>query len=179
MSNDNFNWDLTIVIPQLPCLFSKAKDVSWTVDLVNSHTFDSVNLFNFAMCAFASNCFPIELVPCSDGWRRTWWQTIHMMPGLPVSSITQCKLNRHAGACLESFEAIESVKSSIIEVQQASNMIWRLRSFKSRIKTRSFLEDIITSSNEVFIDVESDMVFGIWLLCNSGWVAVKSYNIVK
>jgi len=67
MSNNNFIWDLTIVIPQLPCLFSIAKAVSSTVDIVNSDTSDSVNLSNFAMCAFASMCYPIELVPWSDG----------------------------------------------------------------------------------------------------------------
>jgi len=29
-----------------------------------------VNSFNFAMCTFASQYLPIELVPCSDGWRE-------------------------------------------------------------------------------------------------------------
>jgi len=67
MSNNTFNWDLTIVVPRHPCLFSTAKAVSLTVYLVNSHTSESVNSFNFAMCAFASKCFPIELVPCSVG----------------------------------------------------------------------------------------------------------------
>ena len=68
MSNNNVNWDLTIVIPRLqPCRFRMAKAVSSTVELVNSDTSDSVNLFNFVMCAFASKYFPIELVPCSDG----------------------------------------------------------------------------------------------------------------
>jgi len=51
---------------------------SLTVKLVNSVTSKSVNLFNFAMWPFASKSFPIELVPCSDEWRRTWWQMIHM-----------------------------------------------------------------------------------------------------
>jgi len=91
MSNLIFLCKITIVIPQLPCLFRMANTVSSTVELVNSVTSDSVNSFNFQMWAFASKCFPIDLVPCSDGWRRTWWQTIHMMPGLPVCSIPQCK----------------------------------------------------------------------------------------
>jgi len=91
ISNMVFLCKLTIVIPRLSCLFRMAKAVSSTVELVNSVTSDSVNSFNFALWAFASKCFPIELVPLSDGWRRTWWQTIHMMPGLPVSSIPQCK----------------------------------------------------------------------------------------
>jgi hypothetical protein len=67
MSNSNFNWDLMISIPQRRCLFSIAKAVSSTVDLVNSNTSDFVNSFNFAMSTFANKCFPIELVPCSDG----------------------------------------------------------------------------------------------------------------
>ena len=86
---------------------------------------------------------------------------IHIMAGLPVSSIPQGKLNCHEGAYLELFQAIESFESTFIEVHQASNMIWRVRSFKSRIKTRLLLEDIITSSHEVFIDSELDMMLGI------------------
>jgi len=91
MSNVIWLSEHTIVIPRLHCLFSMAKAVSSTVGLVNSVSSDSVNSFNFAMWAFANTCFPIELVPCSDGWQRTWWQTMHMMPGLPVSTIPQCK----------------------------------------------------------------------------------------
>jgi len=67
MSNNTVNWDLTIVIPRLTCRFRMAKAVPSTVELDNSDTSDSVNSFDFAMCAFASKCFPIELVPCSDG----------------------------------------------------------------------------------------------------------------
>jgi len=90
MSNMICVSELTIVIPRLPCLFRMVKAVSSTVELVNSVTTDSINSFNFAMWAFASKCFPIELVPCSDGWRRTWWHTIYMIPGLPFSFIPQC-----------------------------------------------------------------------------------------
>jgi len=36
-------------------------------------------------------------------------------------------------------------------------MIYNIRSLKSRIKTRSFLEENITSSKEVFKDLKSDM----------------------
>jgi len=68
MSPINFSYELTIVIPRLPCLFKMASAASSTVELVNSVTSDSVNSFNFAMCTFASKCLPIELVPCSDGW---------------------------------------------------------------------------------------------------------------
>ena len=91
ISSMNFLCELTIGIPRLPCLFSMANADSSTVELVNSVTSDCVSLCNFVICAFASKCFQIELVPCSEGWRRTWWQTIHMMPGLPVASILQCK----------------------------------------------------------------------------------------
>jgi len=47
------------------------------------------------------------------------------------------------------------------EAHEASKTICKVRSLKSRIKTRSFLEEIITSSEEVFIDFESDMAVGI------------------
>jgi len=120
--------ELTIVIPRLPSLFRMAKAVSSTVELVNYVTSDSVNSFTFAMWAFASKCSPIELVPCSDGWWRTWWQTIHMMPGQPVSSIPQCILNRHEGACRELFQTICCFESPFIEAHQASKMICKVRS---------------------------------------------------
>jgi len=91
MSNLIFLSELTIVIPQFPFFFRMTKPVSSTVKLVNRVTYDYVNSFNCTMWAFASKCFPIELVPCSDRWQRTGWQTIPMMPGLPVSSIPLCK----------------------------------------------------------------------------------------
>jgi len=89
MLNMNFLCKLTIAIPQLPCLIRMAKAVSLTVELANSVTSDCVNWFNLAMWVFASKCFPIELVPCSDEWRM-WWPMIHMMPVMPVSLILQC-----------------------------------------------------------------------------------------
>jgi len=169
----NFLCELTIVILRHRCLMSMASAASSTIEQVNSVTSDSVHSFIFAMCACPSTCLPIELVPCSDGWRRTWWQTIYMMPGLPVSSILQCKLNCHEGPCLELFQAIERFEPTFIEVHQASNMVCKVRSFKSRIKTRPFLEGIITSSNQVFNDVESDVAVGIWLLRNWTWKDVN------
>jgi len=75
LSNLIFLCELSSVIPRLPCLFRMAKAVSSTIELVNSVTSDSVNLINFVMWAFASKCFPMDLVPCSDGWRTTWWNT--------------------------------------------------------------------------------------------------------
>jgi len=91
MSNMHFICNLTNVIPKLPFLFNMANAVPSTDVLVNSETSDSVCSFNFALCAFASKCFPMELVPCSDEGRRTWWQKKHMIPGLPVSSLPQYK----------------------------------------------------------------------------------------
>jgi len=70
MSNLIILCKLTIEIPRVPCLIRMAKVVSLTVELVNSVPSDSVILFNFVMGAFASKCFPTELVPCSDGWRK-------------------------------------------------------------------------------------------------------------
>jgi len=43
-------------------------------------------------------------------------------------------------------------------------MICNVRLLKSQIKTHSFLEEIITSSNEVFKDCVSDMVVEIEML---------------
>ena len=44
-----------------------------------------------------------------------------------------------------------------MKAHQASKMIFKVRSLKSPIKPRSFLEEIITSNNEVFKDCISDM----------------------
>jgi len=164
MSNIICFCERTTVIARLHCLFSIGKAVSSTIELVNSVTSNYINLFNFAMWAFASKWFPIEVVPCSDGWRRTWWQIVCMIPGLPVSPILQWKYNHHEDACLALFEA---------------KMICKVRSLKSLIKTRSLLEEIITSSNEVYKDFQSHMPVGIWKLCNPTWETAKSYLIVK
>jgi len=102
-----------------------------------------------------------------------------MMRGLPVSSIPQCKYNHHEGACLQSFQAIGPLQPTFIEAQQASNMIYNVRLLNSRTKTRSLFEDIITSSNMVFKDFESDIAVGNRNLGNSTWVTVKRYIIVR
>jgi len=153
-------------MPRLPCLFRVTKAVSSTVELVISVTSGSVNLFNIAIWTHASECSSIELVPCSDERPRTWWQPIHMIPRLPVSSIPQWKSNRHQDACLQSFQAIERFECTFIETHQALKMICKVRSLKSWIKKRSILEKIITSRNEVFKDSESDMAVGIKMQCN-------------
>ena len=49
MSNLIFLSELTIGIPRLPGLFRMSTAVSSTIELVNSVTYDSVNLFNFAI----------------------------------------------------------------------------------------------------------------------------------
>jgi hypothetical protein len=143
--NLNFVCQLTIGIPLLHFLLSMAKAVSSTIELFNSVTSDSVYSFNFAMCTFGTMCLPIELVPYSDGWRRTWWQTIYMMPRMPVSSIPQCQWTPHEGSCLELFQVIGRLEPIFIEAHQASKMICKVRSSKSRIQAHSFLEDIMTS----------------------------------
>jgi len=168
----------TILIPRLPCLFRMAKAVSSTVELVNSVTSDSVSLFNFVIWAFPSKCFLTELVPYTDEWRRTWWRTIYMIPGLLVSSIPQCKLNRHEGAFLELFLAIGLIKPTFIQSHQASKMICKVRSFKSRIKTLSFLEEIITFNKLAFKDFKSKMAVGIRKLGNSSRKSAESHDTV-
>jgi len=179
MSNMIFLCELTIVIPRLPCLFRMAKAVASTVELVNSVSSDFVNSFNFAMWASASKCFLIELVPCPDGWRRIWWHTIHMMPGLLVSSIPQCNYDRHKSGCRELFQAIGRIDLTFIEDHQVSKMICKIRSLKSRIKTGSFLEEIITLNNEVFQDYKSDMAVRIRMLGHPTRKTAESNDTVK
>jgi hypothetical protein len=152
-----FVCELTIVIPWLQRLLRMVKAVSSTVELLNSVTSDSVNGLYFAMWAFGSKPFPIELVSCSDGWQRTWWHTIHMMPGLLVSSVAQCNWNHHEVASLELFLAIGRFKVTFIDAHHASKMIWKVMSLNLRIKTRSLLVEIMTSSNEVLKVFESDL----------------------
>jgi len=169
----------TIEFPRLLCILRMAQAVSLTVELLNSVTSVSDNWFNFAMWVFDSKCFVIELVPCSDGWQRTWWQTIHMISGQPISSILQCKYNCDDDSCQEFFREIGRFGPISIEAHQASKMNWKGSSLKSWIKTRSFLEEIITSSNEMFKDCVSDMVVGIWKLGNPTWETAKSNIIFK
>jgi len=101
-----------------------------------------------------------------------------MMPRLPLSAIPQCKLNHHKGACLDSFQAIGRFEPIFIEANHASKMICKVRSLKSRIKTRSFFEEIITSSKEVFKDCESYMVVKIGMLGNPTRKSAESHVIV-
>jgi len=54
MLNMNFLCELTIVIPQLPCLFRMEKADSLTVEIVNSVTSHCGHSFNYAMGVFAN-----------------------------------------------------------------------------------------------------------------------------
>jgi len=58
-------------------------------------------------------------------------------------------------------------------------MICNVRSLRSRIKTRSCLEEIITSSKEVFKDLESDMAVRIRTLVDSTQKPGESDDTVK
>jgi len=146
-----------------------AKAFSLTIKLVNSVTSGSVNSLTFAIWVFANKHLHIELVPYSDGWQRTWWQMIHMIPGLQLSLIPQGKQNHHDGECTELFHAIGRFELTFIEAHQISKIRWKVRSLKSQIKTHSFGEEIITSSKEVFKDYESDMELIIRKLGNLSW----------
>jgi hypothetical protein len=57
-------------------------------------------------------------------------------------------------------------------------MICKVKSLKSQVKTSSFLEDIITSSNEVLKDFESNRVVGISKLGNANQETAKNNVIV-
>jgi len=153
----NYLWELTIRIPQLPCLMSMDKAVLLTVKLGNWFTSDYVNSFSFAICGFSIKCLPIELVPCSAGSQRTWWQTIHVMPRLPVSSIPQCNYNHHEGPCLYSFQAIVHFDPTFIAAHQALSIIDNERLHKSWIMTCSVLEDIPTCCNMFLNKVQLDV----------------------
>jgi len=58
-------------------------------------------------------------------------------------------------------------------------MICKVTSLKLQIKGCSFLDDIITSSNEIFTDFESDIAEGISKLGNSACGTVETIVIVK
>jgi hypothetical protein len=102
-----------------------------------------------------------------------------MMPGLPVSSIPQCKLNRHEGTCLESFHAICRFKPVFIEAHQALKIIGKVLSHKSRRKTCSCLEEIMIWSNDMFKDCVSDFAVEIRKQSNSTRATAKTINTAK
>jgi len=102
-----------------------------------------------------------------------------MMPGLPDCSIPQCKQIRHEGACLDSFQAIGRFNPTFIEDHQASRIICKVRLLKLQIKTSSFLEEIITLSNDMFKDLESDMAVEIRKLGNPTRETAENNDTVK
>jgi len=179
MSNLNFLWKLTIVIPQLPCLFRIPKSVSSTVELVNSAISNSFNYFHCAIWAFASMDFRMELVPYSDERGKSWWQSRHMITGLAVSSIPHCKYNRHEGACPDLFQAIESFEHTFIKAHQTAKMICTVWLLKSPIKTCSFLQEIITSHNQIFNNFKSNIPIESTNLGTLPWEITENYVIVK
>ena len=67
----------------------------------------------------------------------------------------------------------------IFEAHQASKMIYRVRSLKWRIKTRSFVDEIISMSNVVFKDFECDMQVGIRQLGNPTRKTAESNDTAK
>ena len=58
-------------------------------------------------------------------------------------------------------------------------MLCKVRSLKSQIKTRSFLEEIITSTNEAFKDSVSDMAVEIGKLGNPTRETAENNDTVK
>jgi hypothetical protein len=97
----------------------------------------------------------------------------------PVSSIPQCKSKRPEGTCLELFQVIGRFETTFIEAHHTSKMqVCNVRSLKSQIKTHSLLKEIITSSNEVIKDFESDMAEGMRKLGNPNRETAESKVIV-
>jgi hypothetical protein len=131
------------------------------------------------MWTFANKCFPIEPVPWPHGCGITWWQIIHIIPGLPVSSILQCTLHCHEYACLELFQVVGPYEPTVIEAHQAWKMICDVRSHKLVIKPTSFLEEFINCSNEIFNNCESTITVGITELDYPTQETAKCYIIVQ
>jgi len=131
------------------------------VVLVNSETSNSVNSLNFAMCAFPSEVFPHGAGPMFRSMAKNSMtnNAFDATAASLVDSVVQ--IVELKGAILELPLAIGGFRPTFIEAHLTMNMICKVRSLKSRIITPSFLEDIITSNNAVFIDSKSDIVVGI------------------
>jgi hypothetical protein len=102
-----------------------------------------------------------------------------MMPRQPDLSITQCKKNRHDGVGLELFQAIGPLEHTFIEAHQPLTLICKQRSLKSQIKTYAFLEEIISWSNEVPQDFDSDMAVEIRKLDNPTQYTAENNDTMK
>jgi len=70
-------------------------------------------------------------------------------------------------------------ESILLEAHQASNMMCKVTSHKSRIKTCAFLEEITTLNNEVFKDFVSDMAVEIRNLGNPTGKVAENIDTVK
>jgi hypothetical protein len=90
-----------------------------------------------------------------------------MMQGIPVSSILRCKEECHEGTCIALFQPIGWFEPKFIAVHPTSNIITMVWSLKSRLENDSFFKGIIIGSNEVFINLASNMVVGIGNQCHS------------
>lgn len=96
-----------------------------------------------------------------------------------MSSIPQCKQKRHECASQELFHPNGRVKSSFIDTHQALNMICTGRWVKLQIKTHLCFHDIITSSNQMFIDWESDMAVECQRVCHSAQETIEGDIIIE
>jgi hypothetical protein len=71
------------------------------------------------------------------------------------------------------------IEPAFNDAHHASKMICKVRSLKSRIMTRSFLHEIITSSNHVFKDFVSDMAVEMRKMGNKTRNSAENNHIVK
>jgi hypothetical protein len=76
-------------------------------------------------------------------------------------------------------EVIGYFEPTFVEAHQAPKMICKVLLFKSHIKKRSFLAQIITTSHEIFKDFESDMTLGLRMLDNPTSDTVESNSTLK
>jgi hypothetical protein len=79
---------------------------------------------------------------------------------LPVSSILQLNWNHNEDPGLEFFKATDYFEPTFIELYQTSKMICKVRFLKSQSNIGSLLDEINSSSNEGFTDIDSDRVVG-------------------
>jgi len=76
-------------------------------------------------------------------------------------------------------QAIGRFEPTFIDAHEVSKMICNIRSLKSWLRTRSLIEEVIISSNEVSNDFESDMAVGIRKLGNPSYESAESDDTVK
>jgi hypothetical protein len=135
-------------------------------------TSQCARLFDFMMWAVAKRCCNIRLVPCSDGWRRTWFQTTLIMPMLPVYTILQKKYIYHKGTYLWSLPTLVHIVSIFMDAHQALYKVCYIWLLKSQIKTVSFCKEIL-------YNVGSDLMVQIWHLGKLTRETVNCYFLLK